>query len=369
MNTCWDWYNLGPATTTNITLTLQSTTPGLSLNVATGEVTAASGIASGYKTLNYSICDKVNTTNCATGYVVVSVVDPNLIIQANADVGTVTTAGGVAIGNVFANDLYGTVAATYSNVILQTVQAPAGITLNTPYGWVIVAAGTPAGSYAVDYRICDRVNPTNCASARATVTVTGPNVVIQGNADAGTVTTSGGVAIPNVLTNDFYGTATATTENVSLVTVQAPAGLTLNTSTGAVSVAAGTATGSYPLSYAFCDKLNATNCASAVATVTVRANVIDAVNDTGSVKRSTGGIAIANGLANDTLEVAPATAANVTLSAVGSIPRGFTFSTTTGSVSVASGTSTGTYTVNYKICEKAAPTNCDQASAVVKVVR
>ncbi len=364
-----DLYNFGPATTTNITLTLQSTSPGLSLNVATGEVTAASGIAAGSYYLSYKICDKVNTTNCAYSTVTVAVVDSNLVIQANADAGTVTTAGGVAIASVLANDLYGTAAATYGNVTLQTVQAPAGITLNTPYGWVIVAAGTAAGSYAVDYRICDKVNTVNCSTARATVTVTDPNVVIQANADTGTVTTSGGVAIANVLANDLYGTVAATTANVSLQTVQAQVGVTLDPLTGAVSVAAGTATGSFVLSYRICDKLNAANCASAGTTVTVRANVIDAVNDSGSVKRSTGGVAIANVLANDTLEGAAATTAKVTLSAVGSIPRGFTFKTATGAISVASQTSTGTYTLNYRICEKATPTNCDQASAIVRVVR
>ncbi|MEQ1560812.1 MAG: hypothetical protein ABL933_18000 [Methyloglobulus sp.] len=355
-------------TTSDVRLQQLTFPPGITLNTATGEVTVASNITPGFKELSYRICDRVVPTYCGsnTARVMFNVYDPNAVVTANPDSISATSASGVY--NVLMNDTIGTQQANVStNAIVALVQSSPELTLNTSTGLLIVPPGLPAGSYWLDYRVCDRYNTTNCATARATVTVAGPNVIIQGNADAGTVTTSGGVAIISVLANDFYGTAAATTANVRLVTVQAPAGVTLNTLTGAVSVAAGTLTGSYPLSYGFCDKLNATNCASAVATVTVRANVIDALNDSGSVKRSSGGVAIANVLANDTLEGIAATKTSVAISAVGSIPRGFTFNTATGAISVASRTSTGTYTINYRICERASAANCDQASAVVRV--
>lgn len=363
-----DWNSGIRATTANVLLsTVSSTRPGLTLDPATGAVSADTTVGAGTHDLVYRICSTTNT-HCDTATARVTV--PNITaVQANADTGTVTTAGGVVVANVLANDMYDFGPATTANTTLTKLSWWVGLDLNEATGEVTAAPGmAPANYYYVEYRICDKLIFNNCSTNRAYVTVTNPNVVIQANADVGTVTTSGGVAIANVLANDFYGTAAATTTNVNLQTIQTPAGVTLNMSTGAVSVAAGTATGSYVLSYRICDKLNAANCVSATATVAVRANVIDAVNDSGSVTRN-GGVAVANVLANDTLVGIAATTANVNLSAVGSIPRGFTFSTSTGRISVASRTSTGTYTISYRICEKAAPANCDQASAVVRVVR
>jgi uncharacterized repeat protein (TIGR01451 family) len=44
-------------------------------------------------------------------------------------------------------------------------------TLNTATGQVSVPANTPAGTYNIAYRICERLNPTNCATNIATITV------------------------------------------------------------------------------------------------------------------------------------------------------------------------------------------------------
>ena len=36
---------------------------------------------------------------------------------------------------------------------------------------VIIGSNIPAGDYEYPYEICDRVNPTNCSSAKAKVTI------------------------------------------------------------------------------------------------------------------------------------------------------------------------------------------------------
>jgi hypothetical protein len=46
---------------------------------------------------------------------------------------------------------------------------------------VDVAAGTPAGNYTLVYRVCDKLNPTNCDTATVTVTVTGLGTLIHGD--------------------------------------------------------------------------------------------------------------------------------------------------------------------------------------------
>ncbi|REN04339.1 hypothetical protein DSI35_16840, partial [Mycobacterium tuberculosis] len=71
-------------------------------------------------------------------------------------------------------------------------------------------------------------------------------------------------------------------------------------------------------------------------------------------------------LANDSLNgVSPPAAADVLLSLVGA-PAGFSI-TPAGTITVASGTTSGATTITYQICEAAAPGNCDTASVTVVV--
>ena len=45
-----------------------------------------------------------------------------------------------------------------------------GVTLNAD-GTVTVAPDTPAGTYVIEYTICENLNPDNCSTATVTVTV------------------------------------------------------------------------------------------------------------------------------------------------------------------------------------------------------
>lgn len=71
-------------------------------------------------------------------------------------------------------------------------------------------------------------------------------------------------------------------------------------------------------------------------------------------------------LANDTYNDAPATTASVILSVVSSSPR-LTLNTD-GTITVASGTTSGSYSLTYSICERANPTNCTTVLSTVSVV-
>ena len=116
----------------------------------------------------------------------------------------------------------------------------------------------------------------------------------------------------NVLANDTLGGTPATTARVTLSTVSSTAaGVTLDAATGSVFVALGTAAGTHTLTYRICEIVDPTNCDDADVTVTVKAFVIDAVNDSGLVPKA-GGTAVANVLANDKFAAAVATLAKVT---------------------------------------------------------
>jgi hypothetical protein len=189
------------------------------------------------------------------------------------------------------------------------------------------------------------------------------------NDDTGQVQSpDGGTAVANVLANDWNAGTPATTANVTLSQESSTsAGVALDPANGSVVVAAGTEATTHTLVYKICDQANPTNCDGAAVRVTVPPYVVNAVNDQGSASPSTGGVAVANVLANDTLGSGLATTANVRLSQQSSTDAGVTLDLAGGSVNVAQGTATGTHTLLYQICETANPSNCDQASVTVSV--
>src|SRR4030095_2212301 len=179
---------------------------------------------------------------------------------------------------------------------------------------------------------------------------------------------TGGTALGSVLTNDRLSGTLATMGNLSLSLVSiAPAsdGITVDASDGSIDVARGTALGNYVVSYQICDRTNLANCAQASASIVVRNFVINAVNESARISSKTGGTATGNVLANDTLEGLRATTAIVQLSQVSLPIRGITLNLSTGAVSVAPKTASGTYSLVYRIFENAGPTNCDEATVTL----
>jgi YVTN family beta-propeller protein len=191
--------------------------------------------------------------------------------------------------------------------------------------------------------------------------------VIDAVDDDATLSTAGGTAVANVLANDRLGGIPVTNATVTLTQQSSTSGgVALDPASGAVTVAAGTAVGVYALGYRICEVASPSNCDDATVTVTVRLPfVIDAVNDTAST--IPGRNALANVLANDTFDGAPATLARLTLSQLSSTSAGITLDVAWGSVFVAAGTTPGTHTLTYRICETASPSNCDTADATITV--
>ena len=119
--------------------------------------------------------------------------------------------GGTAFTNVLGNDLLNNAPVAPAQVSVTYVSSTnAGITLNGTN--VIVAAGTPAGSYSLVYRICDISNPGNCDQATVSVTVCGqiaaPIVsVIQPTCSVptGTITVTAGSGLSYSINGNSYG--------------------------------------------------------------------------------------------------------------------------------------------------------------------
>ena len=92
-------------------------------------------------------------------------------------------AGATAVANAFTSDTVNGVAASPANATLSVqtgTSVPAGLVFNTATGSVDVAAGTAAGSYVINYTICETLNPSNCRNASITVDVVMPSGGISG---------------------------------------------------------------------------------------------------------------------------------------------------------------------------------------------
>lgn len=86
--------------------------------------------------------------------------------------------GGDAGINVLSNDFVNGVTATTSSVTVTST--PTGpLTVNSD-GTVDIAPNTVAGTYTIDYTICEIANPTNCDTATVTVTVEDTSILIAG---------------------------------------------------------------------------------------------------------------------------------------------------------------------------------------------
>ncbi|MFC6269512.1 Ig-like domain-containing protein [Frigoriflavimonas asaccharolytica] len=291
-------------------------------------------------------------------------VNATITIVANNDTFSIPM-GTTNTTSVLTNDTLNGNVATLTNVnITQVSTTNLGVTLDPATGLTSVAAGTPAGTYTINYKICDKTSTATCNNA--TVTVTVPSLSI----DAVTETfpaingTSGGTTATSVLLNDTLGTQAATLTNVNLTAITVPTGLTLNAS-GTITVAPNTPAGNYNVTYKICDKVNPANCDTVTSTVPVTAPAIVAVDDVYTILP--GDTGIPNVLANDKLNGSSATLGNVNITQLSTTNSGVTLNPATGLISVATGTPAGIYTVNYRICDKVNPANCTTANAVVTV--
>ena len=258
-------------------------------------------------------------------------------------------------------------------VTLTEVGTQTALTLNTN-GTIKVNANTPSGTYSLNYKICENgANPTNCDNATATVLV--KNVIDAVVDDfTGTPVTIGDSTASVVGNNDKLDGVTpvigTNPGQITLTEVSVPTELKLNTD-GTITVQPNAPSGTYTLEYKICENgANPTNCDNTTATVLVK-NVIDAVVDDFTGTAVTIGDSTPSVVGNnDTLdEVTPVIGTNpgqITLTEV-SVPTALKLNTD-GTITVQPNTPSGTYTLEYKICENGAnPTNCDNATATVLV--
>ncbi|MDI1316010.1 gliding motility-associated C-terminal domain-containing protein [Flavobacterium sp.] len=195
---------------------VSSTNAGVTLSGT--NVVVAAGTPAGNYTLTYKICGAAATCICSTAIVTVPVT--SALIIANDDQGNpiLGSAGGTSFTNVLVNDTLNNIPVLASQVIITFVSSTnPGITLSGAD--VIVAPGTPAGSYTLVYQICDVLNPlTNCDTATVTIFVQAPSIAIT--KDGTYVDSSAPIGVTNpgdIITYAFVVTNTGNTTLTGVV--------------------------------------------------------------------------------------------------------------------------------------------------------
>ena len=347
------------ATTSNVTISEVTPNANVKIDTATGQVKVQPNTPAGTYTVTYRICDKNISTACSNIATVKVKVTSTIDAVDDPEVSVPRTGGTVSI---LTNDTLNGNPATTSNVTI-TVTNDGGLTGLTvdSTGNLVVPNNTTPGTYTITYKICDKANSNVCDSATAKIKV--PSVIDAVDDPEVSVPRTGGTV--SILTNDTLNGNPATTSNVT-ITVTNDGGLTGLTvdGTGKLVVPNNTTPGTYTITYKICDKANLNVCDSATAKIKVP-SVIDAVDDPEvSVPRTGGTVSI---LTNDTLNGNSATTSNVTITVTND--GGLTGLTVdgTGKLVVPNNTTPGTYTITYKICDKANSNVCDTATAKIKV--
>ena len=379
---------------TNVVTITQTATsdPKVTIDTATGKVKVDANTPAGEYTVKYKFTEKGQTT--ASDEKEVKVVVTNKLVNNNGNYGgapstnSIPADGGNVLDNVRINDATSNPA---SSDVTITVDVPAtGTTVPTletsgaDKGKIKIPQGTPAGTYTIKYTVCDTATGAakSCKQATATVVV-GANVIIAQNDTnnkvvefnantAQNVKTASNNDL-NVLDNDKLGaTVGLNNTQVTIQTTQSEANITIQPD-GKVQVAAGKAAGVYELKYKIKDNINPTNISPQEATVKVVVKnkvEIDPISTT-PAKPSTDSTTPAEAVdildkvkVNGNKPNADDVTIEITDPADPQSPGDVvpTIDTTTGKVVIPSGVKPGTYTIEYKVCDKAQP---DEAKTCV----
>jgi hypothetical protein len=351
------------ATITNITISLVSSTSS-GVSISGTNIVVAAGTPQGTYTLTYQICDIANPTICDTGIV-------TLNTQLQTYDQNMYFGGCYGNGNIV-NGNFGGQNSTLNGVpvVLEpyytqpgNVLVPANVLLTINYNWCN-AQIQPNGNFniwnngppvcQINYTLCEIANPNNCKTATLYIQFQSNIIAQNDNFTQTPINNTVGGTTPSVITNDFLECGGGNW-NLVLNPISFPPGFTLNPD-GTITVAIGTAPGTYLLNYTVFNANNPGPISQATATVTVT-GISSLVANYDNFNTNYPSTTTASVLSNDTLYGSLITnPSSVILTALNN-PVGFTLNTD-GTISIAANVLEGTYTLPYKICNPSSPMDC-----------
>jgi len=388
-----DTLNGNPVTRADVAITIPNNggLTGLTVDNTTGKLKIPTDATPGTYTVTYKICAQSNLTVCDTAKVKITVTTTKRTIKAVDDnFGKISNIGDyTTIETVFSSGidtLEGVVGilSPETDVILHKGEvtrqdgtaAQAGtITMNNN-GSITVKKGTPVGIYTYTYKICEKVVPTNCDSAKVTFEVVSNPILAKD--DEFEVGTLGGLTT-SILNNDILGSKVglSTSDVIIEPTLEKPVAdkhLVMRFTDGRFDVKSGIALGTYKYYYTIADKRDKTKASSAVVTIKVVSfTAVDdeneIINDKSKEQK------IPSILDNDEVDgKRPKPEDNVIFRPTpvkdkdGREVPGIVINPQDGKITVAPNTPDGIYTYSYTICKKTAPTECKTAKGVLKLL-
>ena len=336
--------------TNSVTITFSGLPTGVTSTTG-GRLIVAPNTPAGTHTITYRVCETANNNNCktvntqlviGTGSLTVTPVTPLTVPNGISGGTTSSVLTGVRLnGNVVTNT--NSVTITFSGL-------PAGVTSNTN-GQLVIPAGTPAGTHTITYKVCEKLNPTNCQTVTSTLVIGTGSLTVTSTTLTHPNGTQGGTTTGTVLTGVKINGNPVNTASVTITWNSLPPNATGNAS-GTVTIAPNTPAGTYTISYTVCESLNGnSNCQSVTSQITVGGgNMTVTPTQLIVANGATGGTSVNNVLTGVTINGNPVNTNSVTIT-WNSLPPGFT-GTNSGTVTIPANTPAGTYTVSYTVCER-----------------
>ena len=318
--------------------------PGLSINAGTGAITGTPTGPSGTANFTVKVVDKSNPVQSASQPLSIAVNLP----PAPA-ITTTTLPGVVEFANYSQN-----IAATGFGTLTYSVSAgtlPAGLTLNSSTGKITGAPTGPNGTASFTIKVTDTSNPTQSASQSLSIAVSLPAAPV-----ISTTTLPGGVEFAN-----YNQTVAATgfgplTYSVSVGSL--PAGLGINSSTGAITGAPTGPNGTSSFTIKVTDSSNPSQSASQALSIAVSLPAAPSITTTTLPNGTVGAnynqtVAFSGGHGPFTWSIS-----------AGALPTGFSLNAATGAITGVCNTA-NTYNFTVKVVDSSNPAqNATQALSI-----
>ena len=270
-----DTLNGVPVTQANTDVTPITSGP-FSIN-PDGGIVLAPNTPSGTYTVTYTLCEinqltgmSVIPANCDTATVTV-VVNSNIIANNDSASLSSVTQNQIVLQNILANDTLNGIPVTLTNVTISPTSGTSSF-FNIQNNGSVTAnfSNIPAGTYTLQYQICQNTNANNCSSAIITITIN--NVPIVANNDTVNVSNvvQNQIVLQNILINDTLNGIPITINDVTISPTSGTNGFfDIQNNGSVIANFSFVPNGNYTIDYQICQISNPNNCATATVAINV----------------------------------------------------------------------------------------------------
>jgi len=298
------------------TLSISGQPSGVTFDALTGVITIAATTAAGTHNFDIVAANVVDTYTQAF----------TLTIAAATFAPTITSASSASVAELVGGSFTVTATGTPTPTFALTGTVPAGVSIDSTTGVMTIAATTAAGTHNFNVTAANTVDTYTQAF---TLTVTAATF-------APVVTSANNTSVAELAGGSFTVTATGTPAPTFALTGTVPAGVTIDSSTGVMTIAATVAAGVHNFNVT---ATNAVDTYTQAFTLTVTAATFAPIITSAS---STSVAELAGGSFTVTATGTP----TPTFALTGTVPAGVTIDSTTGVMTIATTTAAGVHNFN-----------------------